>query len=184
MQYISYYTSPLGKILLSCDNIGLNGLWFEGQKYFAQGLDKKYLDKSVIEKQTPLLKKTKDWLDIYFSGQEPDFKIPFSFMGTPFQKEVWEILTSIPYGKTITYGDIAKKLAIKRGILKMSNQAVGRAIGQNKISIIVPCHRVIASNGSLTGYSGGITRKIKLLKLENAFLDEFFIPKIITSIFR
>lgn len=171
MQYTSYYTSPLGKILLACDDIGLCGLWFLNQKYFAL-----YLDKNNIEKETPLLKKTKYWLDIYFSGKEPDFKIPLNFIGTPFQKEVQEILCSIPYGKTTTYGNITKQLIQKRGILKMSNQAVAGAIAKNEISIIVPCHRVIGSNGSLTGYAGGINKKAELLKLENAFLDEFFIP--------
>lgn len=172
MHYISYYDSPMGKILLAADSIGITGLWFEGQKYFAM-----YLDKVHKEEETKILKDAKHWLDIYFSGKEPDFKLPLHFIGTDFQNEVWEILYSIPYGKTMTYGDIAKKLAKKRGIKKMSAQAVGGAVGKNEISIIVPCHRVVGANGSLTGYAGGISKKIELLKLECAFRDNYFVPK-------
>ena len=172
MQYISHYHSPLGNILLAADQIGLTGLWFEGQKYFAL-----YLDKEHEEKEVPILKQTKEWLDIYFSGKEPDFKLPLHFTGTDFQNEVWEILSAIPYGQTTTYGEIAKQIAAKRGLARMSAQAVGGAVGHNEISIIVPCHRVVGSNGSLTGYAGGIDKKIKLLTLEKVSLDSFFIPK-------
>ena len=161
MQYINHYDSPIGNILLAADNIGLTGLWFEGQKYFALHLDKEHQEKDL-----PVFTETKRWLDIYFSGKEPDFTVPLHFMGTDFQKEVWEILCSIPYGKTMTYGEIAEKIASKRGSKHMSAQAVGGAVGHNNISIIVPCHRVIGSNGSLTGYAGGIDKKIKLLTLE------------------
>lgn len=162
MQYISHYHSPIGDILLAADDIGVTGLWFEGQKYFALHLDKEHQEKDL-----PVFTETKRWLDIYFSGKEPDFTIPLHFMGTDFQKEVWEILCSIPYGKTMTYGEIAKKIAFKRGLKHMSAQAVGGAVGHNPISILVPCHRVIGSNGSLTGYAGGIDKKNKLLTLEN-----------------
>ena len=172
MQYISHYHSPLGNILLAADQIGLTGLWFEGQKYFAL-----YLDKEHEEKEVPVLKQTKEWLDIYFSGKEPDFKLPLHFTGTDFQNEVWEILSGIPYGQTPTYGEIAKQIAAKRGLARMSAQAVGGAVGHNEISIIVPCHRVVGSNGSLTGYAGGIDKKIKLLTLEKVNMDSFFIPK-------
>ncbi len=172
MQYISHYHSPLGNILLAADQIGLTGLWFEGQKYFAL-----YLDKEHEEKEVPVLKQTKEWLDIYFSGKEPDFKLPLHFTGTDFQNEVWEILSAIPYGQTTTYGEIAKQIAAKRGLARMSAQAVGGAVGHNEISIIVPCHRVVGSNGSLTGYAGGIDKKIKLLTLEKVNMDSFFIPK-------
>ncbi len=161
MQYISYYNSPLGKIVLAADEVGLTGLWFEGQKYFAL-----YLDKDHEEKELPVLADAKRWLDIYFSGHEPDFKLPLHFIGTPFQNEIWEILYSIPYGKTMTYGEIAKILADRRGIKQMSAQAVGGAVGRNEISIIVPCHRVVGANGNLTGYAGGLDKKIALLKLE------------------
>ena len=172
MQYISHYKSPIGNILLAADDIGLTGLWFEGQKYFAL-----YLDKELEEKEISLFKKVKYWLDIYFSGEEPDFTIPLHFIGTGFQKEIWKILYSIPYGHTMTYGAIAKQIAIKRGIERMSAQAVGGAVGHNEISIIVPCHRVVGTNGSLTGYAGGIDKKIKLLTLEKVDIQHFFIPK-------
>ena len=163
MQYTTNYESPLGKIVIAADQIGLTGLWFEGQKYFAL-----YLDKENEEKEIPVLTEAKRWLDIYFSGREPDFELPLHFIGSEFQNEVWEILYSIPYGKTMTYGEIAKRLAAKRGIARMSAQAVGGAVGKNEISVIVPCHRVVGSNGSLTGYAGGIAKKIELLKLEGA----------------
>ncbi len=163
MQYISYYDSPLGKIVLAADEIGLTGLWFEGQKHF--GL---YLAKEHEEKELPVFEDTGRWLDIYFSGREPDFKLPLHFIGTPFQNEVWEILYSIPYGTTMTYGEIAKMLANRRGIKQMSAQAVGGAVGRNEISIIVPCHRVVGADGALTGYAGGIDKKIALLSLEKA----------------
>ncbi|MDO4545774.1 MAG: methylated-DNA--[protein]-cysteine S-methyltransferase [Bacillota bacterium] len=172
MQYISQYQSPMGDILLAADDTGLTGLWFEGQKYFAL-----YLDENHMEKELPVLTQTKKWLDVYFSGKEPDFKVPLHFTGTDFQNDVWEILYSIPYGQTTTYGEIAKKLAAKRGLKRMSAQAVGGAVGRNEISVIVPCHRVVGTNGSLTGYAGGIDKKIALLKLENAFKDSYFVPK-------
>lgn len=163
MHYINHYHSPLGTILLAADDTGLTGLWFEGQKYFAQGLDKE-----TEEKEFSIFQTARRWLDVYFSGQKPDFQVPLHFQGTAFQKEVWEILLSIPYGGTTTYGAIAKQLAAKRGLPHLSAQAVGSAVGHNKISIIVPCHRVIGADGSLTGYAGGIWRKEKLLALEQA----------------
>lgn len=172
MQYISHYQSPMGDILLAADEIGLTGLWFEGQKYFAL-----YLDKEHEEKKLPVFEKAKRWLDIYFSGKEPGFTVPLHFVGTDFQNEVWEILSSIPYGETTTYGEIAKQIAARRGLPHMSAQAVGGAVGHNEISIIVPCHRVVGSNGSLTGYAGGIDKKIKLLELEKVDLQSFFVPK-------
>ena len=172
MQYTSRYASPLGSILLAADDIGLVGLWFEGQKYFAHGLAKTH-----EEKELPLFAKVKRWLDIYFSGQQPQFTVPLHFIGTAFQKEVWELLCTIPYGQTTTYGVIAKQLAAKRGLPQMSAQAVGGAVGHNKISIIVPCHRVVGKNGSLTGYAGGIDKKTALLRLEQADMRTLFIPK-------
>lgn len=172
MQYISHYRSPLGDILLAADQNCLTGLWFEGQKYFAL-----HLDKEREEKEIPVFEKTKEWLDIYFSGKEPDFTVPLRFIGTDFQKEVWKILCSIPYGQTMTYGEIAGKLAEKREKKSMSAQAVGGAVGHNRISILVPCHRVVGSDGSLTGYAGGIEKKVKLLTLEKADMKSFFLPK-------
>ncbi len=172
MQYISHYQSPMGSILLAADEAGLTGLWFDRQKYYALHLDREH-----EEKELPIFKETKRWLDIYFSGQEPDFKIPLHFTGTAFQNEVWEILCKIPYGQTTTYGAIAKELAAKRGLARMSAQAVGGAVGHNEISILVPCHRVVGTNGNLTGYAGGMEKKIALLELEHVNMDAFFVPK-------
>lgn len=161
MQYTATYQSPIGEILLAADENGVIGVWFENEKYFGSGLESEY-----EEKDTPVLKLAKHWLDIYFSGKNPDFMPPIHMIGTEFQKEVWEILLCIPYGQTITYGEIAKKLAERRKIPRMSAQAVGGAVGHNKLSILIPCHRVVGSNGSLTGYAGGLNKKIKLLELE------------------
>ncbi len=172
MTYTWNYNSPLGKILLAADNDGLTGLWFEGQKYFA-----KNLSEETEEKETEIIKEAEKWLDIYFSGREPDFMPKLKFTGTEFQNEVWEILCTIPYGKTVTYGFIAEQMAKKRQKKSMSAQAVGSAVGHNEISIIVPCHRVVGTNGSLTGYAGGIEKKIKLLELEKADMKSFFVPK-------
>ena len=172
VQYISRYSSPLGEILLAADKIGLTGLWFEGQKYFAL-----HLDREQEETELPVFREAKKWLSVYFSGKEPDFSVPLHLIGTEFQKEVWNILCSIPYGKTATYGGIAEQLAKKRGVPHMSAQAVGGAVGHNAISILVPCHRVVGTNGSLTGYAGGIDRKIKLLTLEKADMRRLFLPK-------
>ena len=161
MIYTQWYNSQLGKILLAADDAGLTGIWFDGEKYFAQHLEEQH-----EKKNTSILQQTKHWLDVYFSGKEPDCTVPFHFNGTTFQNEVWNILCTIPYGKTMTYGEIAKRIAAKRGIPRMAAQAVGGAVGHNEISIIVPCHRVIGTDGSLTGYAGGLDKKIKLLTLE------------------
>ncbi len=161
MQYMSHYRSPVGEIVLAADEVGLTGLWFVGQKHF--GL---HLEKDAQEKELPIFTETKRWLDIYFSGKEPKFRVPVHFIGTVFQKEVWAILATIPYGQTMTYGEIAKQLAVKRGIRQMSAQAVGNAVGRNEISIIVPCHRVLGAKGKLTGYAGGLDKKIALLNLK------------------
>lgn len=171
MQYISYYQSPLGKLLLAADQTGITGAWFENQKYYAHSLDAEH-----TEKVTPILEDTKRWLDLYFSGKEPDFMPPLHPSGTPFQMDVWDILRQIPYGTTITYGAVAKEIARRRGIPRMSAQAAGGAVGHNPVSILIPCHRVVGSNGSLTGYAGGIDRKIKLLALEKVQVESYFIP--------
>ena len=161
MDCIDYYSSPLGRMILASDGEKLTGLWFDGQKHFASSLKE-----TPIKKSLPVFEETIRWLDIYFNGGIPDFIPPLSLLGTPFQKEVWEILLTIPYGKTMTYGEIAKMLADRRGLPRMSAQAVGGAISRNPISIIVPCHRVLGSNGELTGYAGGIDKKAWLLELE------------------
>lgn len=161
MQYTGNYDSPLGKVLLAADEKGLTGLWFEGQKYYGFPAGTEY-----EEKELPIFEETAKWLDVYFSGKDPGFELPIHFIGSEFQKQVWEILYSIPYGKITTYGEIAKMIAKKRGVPSMSAQAVGGAVGHNKISVIVPCHRVVGSDGSLTGYAGGIDKKAELLRLE------------------
>ena len=154
MQYTSYYHSPLGNILLSADDLGLTGLWFEGQKYYAAGLNEHQ------EQPSSVLESAMLWLDIYFAGQEPDFSVPLHVTGTPLQMKVWSLLQEIPYGQTTTYGALAKTLGIR------SAQAIGRAVGRNPICVILPCHRVVGANGSLTGYAAGMEKKAALLALE------------------
>ena len=171
MQYITHYQSPIGGILLAADETGLTGLWFDGEKHYAGRLDPER-----EEKDTPILEQTKEWLTIYLSGREPLFYPPIHMTGTPFRLSVWKILQKIPYGKTVTYGEIAREIAAQKGLSRMSAQAVGGAVGHNEISIIVPCHRVVGTNGSLTGYAGGIDRKVKLLALEKVDMRTFFIP--------
>lgn len=172
MQYTAHYCSPLGGILLAADSQGLTGLWFDGQKYFRRGLAS-----DSQEGETKALVQAKKWLDQYFAGTEPDFLPDLHLIGTPFQLSVWKLLRTIPYGHTTTYGALAEKLAENRGLPGMSAQAVGGAVGHNPISIIVPCHRVVGADGSLTGYAGGISRKISLLQLEHADMSSLFVPK-------
>ena len=172
MTFTQHCDSPLGGILLAADEIGLTGLWFDGEKYFADHLPAEH-----VEQETPILTETKRWLDIYFAGKEPDFLPPLHPIGSAFRQSVWEILLQIPYGKTTTYGEIARQLAEKQKLPRMSAQAVGGAVGHNEISIIIPCHRVVGANGSLTGYAGGIDKKMKLLKLEGTDMTGFFVPK-------
>ena len=172
MIYTCKYKSPLGEILLAADEIGLTGLWFEGQKYFANTLPDER-----ISQETEILSEAKKWLDIYFSGEKPTFTLPLHPAGSTFRQAVWQNLSEIPNGQTITYGEIASKIAEREHISHMSAQAVGGAVGHNEISIIIPCHRVVGTNGSLTGYAGGIDRKISLLKLEHADFSRFFVPK-------
>ena len=171
MEYIHHYKSPLGGITEAADGENLTGLWFDDQKYFACSLDSCY-----EEKELPVFEQTDRWLDIYFGGKKPDFTPPLYMKTSIFRKAVWEIMLTIPYGKTMTYGEIADKIAKQKGIEKMSAQAVGGAVGHNAISLIVLCHRVVGTNGSLTGYAGGIDRKVRLLEMEGANLDNLFVP--------
>ena len=166
------YNSPIGNMLIAADEIGLTGLWFEGQKYFANTLPDEH-----ISQETEILVETKKWLDVYFSGEEPKFTPPLHPEGSTFRQAVWQILLQIPYGKTVTYGQIASKIAEMKKLPHMSAQAVGGAVGHNEISIIIPCHRVVGTNGSLTGYAGGIDKKISLLELEHTDMSGFFVPK-------
>lgn len=161
MDYNWHYDSPLGGITLASDGEALTGLWFDGQIYFADTMS----DDSKKE-ELPIFVQTCHWLDIYFSGKEPNFTPRLKMNTTPFRKAVWEILLTIPFGKTMTYGDIAKLIAQNRGISQMSAQAIGGAVGHNSIALIIPCHRVVGSKGNLTGYAGGLDKKVKLLRLE------------------
>ena len=161
MDYKWHYDSPLGGITLASDGEALTGLWFDGQIYFADTLSE-----DSIEKELPIFTQTCHWLDIYFSGKEPYFTPRLKMNTTPFRKAVWDVMLTIPFGKTMTYGEIARLIAQKRGIAQMSAQAVGGAVGHNSISLIIPCHRVVGSRGKLTGYAGGLDKKAKLLRLE------------------
>lgn len=163
MEYIHHYDSPLGGITVSGTENAITGLWFDGQKYFGCTLSP-----NCEEKNLPVFEQADLWLDIYFSGKVPDFTPTIFFKGTDFRMAVWEILRKIPYGKIMTYGEIAADIARQRNVPKMSAQAVGNAVGRNPISLIIPCHRVVGADGSLTGYAGGIDKKAKLLELEKA----------------
>jgi methylated-DNA-[protein]-cysteine S-methyltransferase len=172
MKYIEKYNSPLGKITLVSDGEFLTELAFDGQKYFDIEVPA-----DAVVKSLPIFEEASRWLDLYFRGQEADFMPPLAMSGSDFRMKVWAILKNIPYGEVITYGEISKQVAEKRGITRMSAQAVGGAVGHNPVSIIVPCHRVVGQNGNLTGYAGGIDRKIELLKIERSYQDSFYIPK-------
>ena len=168
MQYIHYYESPIGRILLTADEQGLTGLLLQGESWT--------LAQNYSGTTTPAIAESVRWLDMYFSGNIPDFMPPLHLTGSPFQMEVWELLLKIPYGEITTYGNLAKQIAQQRGISRMSAQAVGGAVGSNPISIIVPCHRVVGTNGNLTGYASGLDNKIALLKQEGFDMKQFFIP--------
>lgn len=157
MTYIHDYSSPVGRILLAANEKSLTGLWFYGAKYFAAGIESER-----TEVLTPVLEQTERWLDIYFSGHEPDFVPPLKLNGSAFRRSVWDELIKIPYGQTSSYGEIALRLGVN------SAQAIGGAVGHNPISIIVPCHRVLGADGSLTGYAAGVDKKMRLLELESA----------------
>ncbi|MBR1758395.1 MAG: methylated-DNA--[Lachnospiraceae bacterium] len=161
MTYLNHYASPLGQVTLASDGQSLIGLWFDGQAHFGSTITK-----GAVEQDLLVFAQTCKWLDLYFAGEAPDFTPPLRFLGTPFQKEVWNLLLTIPYGQTTTYGALALALARKQGRMSQSAQAVGGAVARNPISLIVPCHRVVGANGSLTGYAGGLEKKKWLLALE------------------
>ena len=171
MVYQSQYISLLGDISLACDDEAIIGLWFNGQKYYGNTLPD-----GAVNRRHPLLAEAARWLDIYFTGKEPDFLPPLRYDSTDFRKKVCDIMLTIPYGQTMSYGEIADRLAQDMGIVKMSAQAVGGAVGHNPISLMIPCHRVVGANGNLTGYGGGMDRKIKLLELEKMDMTRFFVP--------
>lgn len=157
------YASPVGTLTLASDGEAITGLWLEGQKYFAQGMP----ENMPTQDGLPVFAMARDWLDRYFAGERPACaELPLAPQGSAFQQSVWRILCEIPYGQTVTYGEIAKRLGCK------SAQAVGGAVGHNPVSIIIPCHRVLGSGGSLTGYAGGVDKKIWLLRHEGARIKE------------
>ena len=162
MDYTHHYDSPLGGITLASDGEALTGLWFDGQKYFAATLAAEH-----EEAPLPVFEEAEHWLDVYFSGREPDFTPPLSIQATAFRTAVWRALLTIPYGQTVSYGLLAAKIAEREGFSRVSARAVGAAVGRNPVSLIIPCHRVVGANGSLTGYAGGLERKARLLTLEN-----------------
>ncbi len=165
MDFRFHLASPLGGITLAGDGEALTGLWFDGQKHFAAGLSA-----SAEERALPIFEETRRWLELYFQGVEPDFTPPLRPAGTPFQQEVWALLRQIPYGSTVSYGALAVRIAESRGLARFSAQAVGGAVGRNPISILIPCHRVLGADGSLTGYAGGTGKKAALLRLEGVLL--------------
>lgn len=171
MRFIQHYDSPLGAMLLAADEVGLVGVWFVGQKYFAAGLPDEHL-----EQKTPALAEATRWLDVYFAAAVPDFLPPLHPTGSPFRQAVWTALLQIPYGETTTYGAIAQQLAAQREGAHASARAVGGAVGHNPISVIIPCHRVVGADDSLTGYAGGIERKVRLLELEGTNTCGLFVP--------
>ena len=174
MFYSTTHPSPVGLITLACENGAIAGLWTEGQKYHGDTIPEAMTENDEI----PVFDAAKKWLDRYFAGEKPEIsELPLAPIGSPFRRGVWDILREIPYGKVITYGDIAKKMAARMNKKSMSGQAVGGAVGHNPISIIIPCHRVVGSSGSLTWFSGGIQMKIKLLELEGADMSRLFVPK-------
>ena len=174
MYYSTRYSSPLGLITMASDGEKLIGLWLEGQKYFADNIE----DSMVENENLNIFIITKRWLDRYFLGEKPDIsELPLAPIAGEFRKVVWDILCQIPYGETITYGEVAKMVALKMNKKIMSSQAVGGAVGHNPIAIIIPCHRVVGARGNLTGYAGGISKKIKLLEHEGVDMSKFFMIK-------
>ena len=169
----THYMSPVGPLTLASDGARLVGLWMDGQKYFGGSIEGPLIEKDDL----PLFDQVKGWLDRYFSGKRPSpLQLPLSPIGGAFRQTVWRLLLDIPYGQVTTYGELAGKLALLQNRPSMSSQAVGGAVGHNPISIIIPCHRVVGVNGSLTGYAGGIDKKIQLLEMEGVDTSRFSVP--------
>ncbi len=171
MNYLCKISSPLGGLTVSSDGECITGLWNEGQKYFAATLDV-----GAAQEHVPVFDDVRAWLGEYFAGKKPGFMPPLAPKGSEFRQLVWKILCEIPHGTVTTYGDIAKRLKEMTGGKPVSAQAVGGAVGHNPISILIPCHRVVGASGSLTGYAGGIDKKIRLLQLEGAPMEGLFAP--------
>ena len=158
--FVAHYVSPLGGITLASNGTALTGLWFDGQKYFGDTIGALQEERQNLA----VFDETRRWLDVYFSGKVPAFTPQMEMQATPFRKAVWEVLLTIPFGKIMTYGEVAKRVGCR------SAQAVGGAVGRNPISLIVPCHRVVGVDGSLTGYAAGLERKRRLLEMEREAL--------------
>lgn len=174
MIYTTHYDSPIGRFLLAERDGALTGLWMEGQKYFLGSVKEEEMEERG---DSQVLKDTKKWLDCYFKGEKPSAReLPLKPEGSDFRRKVWKILCDIPYGQVTTYKEISKTAAADLGLKSMSAQAVGGAVGHNPISVIIPCHRVVGTDGSLTGYAGGIDKKIKLLTLEGVDMEKLFVP--------
>lgn len=174
MVYVSKYKSPVGNISIASKDNKLIGIWIEGQKYFLSSIK----EDIKVDENIKILVKTKIWLDRYFNKEKPNIReLDIAPIGSDFRRNVWKKLIEIPYGEVITYNDIAKKIAKEKGIIKMSAQAIGGAVSHNPISIIIPCHRVVGTNGTLTGYAGGIEKKLYLLKHEGVDMKNLFLPK-------
>ena len=172
MYFTAHYASPLGGITLASDGEALTGLWFDGQKYFADTLPAAHAAAAL-----PVFEQATRWLDAYFAGEEPDSMPSVRLHGSPFRMAVWALLREIPYGTVTTYGALAGRLAAQQGGRAVSAQAVGGAVGHNPVSLIVPCHGVVGSTGSLTGYAGGVDKKEALLRLEGVDMGRLFVPK-------
>ena len=173
MYYQTSCIFPIGPVTLGSDGENLLGLWIEGQKYFGASVPGAMVPRDDL----PVFHRTKEWLARYFGGERPDIgALPLAPCGGAFRKEVWGLLCEIPYGQVTTYGEIAKKMAARVGRQSMSAQAVGGAVAHNPISIIIPCHRVVGVNGSLTGYAGGLKKKIQLLTLEGVDVTKLSVP--------
>lgn len=171
-EYIYKYNSPIGVLTISSDGEDITGLWIKNRRCSE---NTKIIE--VDADEISVLKKNQEWLHCYFDGKEPNFMPPIKIEGTEFRQSVWKILREIPYGQVITYGDIARKIALQRGKTKMSPQAVGGAVGDNPVSILIPCHRVIGGKGNLTGYGGGLDIKVHLLQLEGMDMSKFHMPQ-------
>lgn len=169
MDYITYYNSPMGRLILGSDGENLTGIWIREEDYLKEAQGRETEEQEGL----PIFSQTSSWLDRYFAGEKPEIsELPLKLEGTLFRMEVWKLLCEIPYGETTTYGKIAKKIAAKMGKEKMSAQAVGGAVGHNPIPIVVPCHRVIGADGSMTGFSCGMENKIWLLTHEGFLKDD------------
>lgn len=172
------FDSPVGKITMAAEEESLIGLWFEGQNYFESTISEKITKNDNLK----IFMDARNWLDRYFAKKRPAIsELPLLPSGSDFRKSVWRILCKVPYGEVTTYGKVACEIANERGMAKMSAQAIGGALAHNPISIIIPCHRVVGTDGSLIGYAGGIDRKIKLLECEGVDVSKFFIPPKVIS---